>query len=81
MKPREISDFTVPVLGNYKLCKFWVCNSTTLYGNAARFIHLFLLWSAVGRVLKLEIEGYLVRVTPPAEPLCCVLEKDTLSAA
>ena len=27
------------------------------------------------------IEGLLVRDSPPAESLCCVLEQDTLSAA
>ena len=31
--------------------------------------------------VRLGIEGLLVRVSPPAESLCCVIKKDTLSAA
>ena len=42
-------------------------------------------WSAVARLLErsnlLGIKGLLVRVSPPAESLCCFHEQDTLSAA
>ena len=32
-------------------------------------------------LVRLEIEGLLVRDSPPAESLCCVLEQGNLSAA
>ena len=36
---------------------------------------------SVGRAIRLGIEGLLVRDSPPAESLCCLVKQDTLSTA
>ena len=44
------------------------------------------MWCPVAQLIeclsvRLGIQGLLVRVSPPAESLCCVLEQNTISTA
>ena len=85
MKEKETQKDNLP---DYTFLTYFVrCVVFHLIVNVVRFLYESVLQTSYHRAqwlswksLRLGIEGFLVKVSPQAESLCCVREQDTLCA-